>query len=260
MLNSFIFKVIILIFSLFSFYYLNIEVASFNNLILILLLITYIYKIYNKAKYNVKLWVYFTTLLILSLGVLLTSWAIILILLKILNIVIPFSIVLLAVDPSQFLDNYLVLSEPFGSDNPDNSGSPITPNGENTGGSEPNGNGGGGPVGNSLGVYVNGDNNDHGESNRGNLHGSTESPREHISRVYDYTNPQSHTTDPVDGMCTHQGKMEEILDGYQDRRTCHRVDGLGERIAADNPVENTPERQRAVEADEAMRQFIMRES
>lgn len=48
-------------------------------------------------------------------------------LLKTLNIILPFSIVLLTVEPSQFLDNYLVLSEPFGSDNLDNLGSSRTP-------------------------------------------------------------------------------------------------------------------------------------
>lgn len=117
----------------------------------------------------------------------------------------------------------------------------------------------GDPTGSTLGVNLNNNNEDQGQSNRVNGGDSTQSIQDHVKRVYDRSNPQSQTTNYTEGrLCTHEGQMEEVPAGYDDSHTCNRAsDGIGETLAANNPVENTPERQASIEADEAFRRYSM---
>ena len=218
MLNSTLFKLIIFVFSIFCLYIIEMESSFFNTLLLVLFFIFYTYRIYCKAKFNLNLWIYFTVLLLLSLSVLAISWAIIIILFKGLTGFLPSFIFWLSLlpdtDTDNFLENYLVLTEPSGSNNFNGS------HGEGSGGS--NGNPGStGPGGNTgpngglaAGNHSHGGNSQSDDDNHGII-GPLESYATNINRIYSSNGSEAGTRNPLytDGthyMCKHYGNLDRI--------------------------------------------------
>ncbi len=200
MLKSTIFKVIFLVISIFCLYILKMDSFSFNTLLLVSLFIFYTYRIYCKAKFNLNLWIYFTVLLLLSLSVLAISWQIIAILLMGVSGFLPSFIVWLSLlpDPANFLENYLVLTEPSGSNNFYGS------QGEGSGGS---GNGGSTDPGRNTGP--------NGGSDIGNPGFSSEGEKEEdrMKRWYSVHHTEAGTRAHIseDGIfCSHYGQMYRV--------------------------------------------------
>lgn len=129
------------------------------------------------------------------------SWLIISILLKALTGFLPSFIVFLSLlpDPDNFLENYRVLTEPSGSNNPQGS------YGEGSGGSSGNG-GSTGPGGNSgpdLGSAV------------GNQGGNSQSEKgeDRVKSLYSAYHPEAGTNPflaPNGLTCLHYGQMEHV--------------------------------------------------
>ncbi len=174
------------------------------------------------------------------------SWAVIVILLKGVSGLLP-SIVLLSLfpDPDNFLENYMVLSGPSGSNNTngyhwEGSGG-SNGNGGSTGPGGNRGPNGGPAVGNHGGnSQSNSDDIEHPHVNASYMPhqaaGHSSEVGDLVSRLYNAnhpvvnSSPHLYRNEQGDIFCKHFGKMDEIYNGGQGVR-CSRDYGIGRLVA-----------------------------